>query len=97
MRAASSNRVSQNVDPNPVDVHIGRRLRKRRKTLGITSVEAGLAIGVSFRQLQRFERGTERIGGERLAAFSELLNVAPAYFFCGISEANLRKTWSGSA
>ncbi len=67
--------------PNPVDVHVGARLRQRRTLLGMSQTKLGGAIGVSFQQMQKYERGANRIGSGRLFALSRLLDVPVEYFF----------------
>lgn len=52
--------------PNPVDVHVGRRVRLRRTMLGMSQEQLGAAIGLTFQQVQKYERGANRIGASRL-------------------------------
>ncbi len=67
--------------PNPVDVHVGARLRVRRTLLGMNQTVLGEAIGVAFQQLQKYEKGSNRISGSRLFALSRVLDVPIEYFF----------------
>ena len=67
--------------PHEVDVHIGSRVRLRRKMLGLTEQQVADIIGVRRQQLQQFERGVRRIGAARLAALSRILDVPVYYFF----------------
>ncbi len=67
--------------PNPVDVHVGARLRVRRTLLGMNQTKLGEAIGVSFQQMQKYERGTNRISASRLYDLARLLDVPVEYFF----------------
>jgi transcriptional regulator with XRE-family HTH domain len=67
--------------PHPVDVHVGRRLRLRRTILGMSQESIGTAIGVTFQQVQKYERGVNRMGSSRLFEFSKILSVPVAYFF----------------
>ena len=67
--------------PNPVDVHVGARVRQRRTLLGMTQTKVGDAIGVSFQQMQKYERGANRMGSSRLYDLSGLLDVPIEYFF----------------
>ncbi len=67
--------------PNPVDVHVGARLRVRRTLLGMSQTTLGEAIGVSFQQLQKYERGANRMGSSRLFDLSRVLDVPIEYFF----------------
>ncbi len=67
--------------PNPVDVHVGARLRQRRTLLGMTQPNLGDAIGVSYQQMQKYECGTNRISASRLFDLSRVLDVPVEYFF----------------
>jgi len=67
--------------PRPVDVHVGSRVRQRRTLLGMSQEKLGEAVGLTFQQIQKYERGTNRIGASRLYEFSRILDVPPAYFF----------------
>jgi transcriptional regulator with XRE-family HTH domain len=79
MAKSSTNRRSATV----VDVHIGQRMRARRILLGLSQTELADAAGITFQQVQKYEKGTNRIGAGRLQQFSEALGVPPAYFFEG--------------
>ncbi len=72
--------------PNPVDVHVGRRLRLRRTLLGMSQEKLGEAIGLTFQQVQKYERGTNRIGASRLFDLSRVLDVPVGFFFEEMSE-----------
>lgn len=67
--------------PDPIDEHVGRRLRDRRILLGLTQTAVGDAIGLSFQQVQKYERGANRISASRLYQFARLLDVSIDYFF----------------
>ncbi len=67
--------------PHPVDIHVGKRLRLRRTILGLSQEAIGNAIGVTFQQVQKYERGVNRMGSSRLFDFSKLLSVPVSYFF----------------
>ncbi len=67
--------------PNPVDVHVGARLRQRRTLLGMNQTALGDAIGLTFQQVQKYERGANRIGSSRLFHLSRVLDVPIEYFF----------------
>ncbi len=73
--------------PNPVDVHVGKRLRQRRTLLGMSQEKLGELLGLTFQQVQKYERGTNRIGSSRLYRLARILEVPVAYFFEGIDEA----------
>ena len=67
--------------PHPVDVHVGSRVRQRRTLLGMSQEKLGDAVGLTFQQIQKYERGTNRIGCSRLYEFSKVLDVPVSYFF----------------
>ncbi len=67
--------------PNTVDVHVGQRLRVRRSLLGLSQERLAEAIGLTFQQVQKYERGMNRISAGRLFQFSKILDVPVAYFF----------------
>lgn len=72
--------------PHPVDIYVGKRLRMRRVMLGLSQEAVGKAIGVTFQQIQKYERGANRMGSSRLYDFAQILNVPTAYFFEGYEE-----------
>jgi len=67
--------------PNPIDVHVGGRVRLRRTLLGMSQERLGEAIGLTFQQIQKYERGANRIGASRLWDLSTILDVPMGYFF----------------
>ena len=67
--------------PNPVDVHVGTRIRQRRTLLGFSQERLGDAVGLTFQQIQKYEKGSNRVGASRLYQFSEILDVSVSYFF----------------
>jgi transcriptional regulator with XRE-family HTH domain len=67
--------------PNPTDVHVGARVRLRRTLLGMSQEKLGEALGLTFQQVQKYERGANRIGASRLHQLSRVLDVPIAYFF----------------
>src|SRR2546421_10645768 len=66
-----------------VDAHVGARMRFRRNLLGISQTEMGERIGVTFQQVQKYEKGVNRIGSSRLLQICELIQVTPAWLFEG--------------
>lgn len=70
---------------NEIDLHLGRRLRRRRRLLGLTQQQLAGACGVRFQQIQKYECGANRISAARLWQLSEALEVPVGYFFDGIS------------
>jgi transcriptional regulator with XRE-family HTH domain len=67
--------------PNPTDQHVGGRVRMRRKMLAMSQEKLGAALGLSFQQIQKYERGANRIGASRLQQISHILQVPVAFFF----------------
>src|ERR1700741_2910006 len=67
--------------PNPIDVHVGSRVRMRRNMLGLSQEKLGEAIGLTFQQVQKNERGANRIGASRLLELSRVLDVPVAFFY----------------
>lgn len=66
---------------HPVDVHVGTRLRQRRTLLGMSQTKLGQAVGLTFQQVQKYERGSNRMGASRLYEFGKVLDVPVSYFF----------------
>jgi transcriptional regulator with XRE-family HTH domain len=71
--------------PNPVDVHVGSRVRLRRTMLGMSQEKLGDAISLTFQQVQKYERGANRIGASRLFELSRVLDVPVSFFFDDMS------------
>ena len=67
--------------PNPVDIHVGSRVRLRRTMLGMSQEKLGESLGITFQQIQKYEKGSNRIGASRLQRMSEVLNVPVSFFF----------------
>ena len=67
--------------PSRIDQHVGRRVRMRRKALAMSQQKLGAALGLSFQQVQKYEKGTNRIGASRLQQISHILQVPVAFFF----------------
>src|ERR1700752_1853453 len=67
--------------PHPTDVHVGSRVRLRRNMLGLSQEKLGEAIGLTFQQVQKYERGANRIGASRLHELSRVLDVQASFFF----------------
>ena len=66
---------------DPVDVHVGSRVRLRRTLLGMSQEKLGNAVSLTFQQIQKYERGSNRIGSSRLYQFSQVLQVPISFFF----------------
>lgn len=67
--------------PNPTDMHVGSRIRLRRNMLGMSQEKLGENLGITFQQIQKYEKGTNRVGASRLQAISTILGVPVAFFF----------------
>ncbi len=67
--------------PNPIDVHVGARLRLRRTLLGLSQEKLGESVGITFQQLQKYERGANRISASRLFNLAQILGVSVGFFF----------------
>ena len=72
---------------NPIDVHVGKRVRMRRIMLGMSQTSLGDALGMSFQQVQKYEKGTNRISASRLMQISQIFQVAIPFFFEGLPHA----------
>ena len=77
---------------NDIDLHLGKRLRRRRRLLGLTQQQLADAVGVRFQQIQKYECGANRISAARLWALSEALEVPVGYFYDGLSATEARDT-----
>ena len=71
--------------PDPVDVHVGKRLRLRREMVGVTQEQLAKAIGVTFQQVQKYERGSNRVSASRLYDIARVLGVQIGFFFDDVS------------
>jgi len=70
--------------PSPVDVHVGARIRQRRTVLGMSQEKLGDALRLTFQQVQKYERGTNRVSASRLYDLCRVFKVSPDYFFDGL-------------
>jgi len=75
---ASSDREHR---PSPIDVHVGSRIRLRRTLLGMSQERLGESLGLTFQQVQKYERGVNRVGASRLFDLSRVLDVPISFFF----------------
>src|ERR1700709_2513327 len=69
--------------PNPIDIHVGSRIRLRRTMLGMSQEKLGESLGITFQQIQKYEKGTNRIGASRLQHIARVLAMPVSYFFDG--------------
>ncbi len=87
----SSGRMASKGFPNPIDVHVGARIRLRRTLLGISQVALAEAIGLTFQQVQKYEKGVNRVSASRLVDLANALDVSIPYFFDEMSAASRGK------
>jgi transcriptional regulator with XRE-family HTH domain len=72
--------------PNPVDLHVGGRIRMRRKMLGVSQERLAEALGLTFQQVQKYERGANRVSASKLYEIARFLSAPISYFFEGLSD-----------
>lgn len=72
--------------PNPVDVHVGSRVRLRRMLVGMSQEKLGEMLGLTFQQIQKYEKGANRIGASRLYQIAQILDVPVQFFFEDMAE-----------
>lgn len=77
----SSGRMASKGQPNPIDIYIGDRIRRRRVAMGISQERLAEAIGLTFQQIQKYERGANRVSASRLWDFAEALDTVVSWFF----------------
>ena len=85
VKRSSRGRTPQG-EPNPIDVHVGNRIRLRRTLLGLSQEKLASLLGLTFQQVQKYERGMNRVGASRLWDISQVLNTPVSFFYEGISE-----------
>ena len=83
--------------PNPIDRHVGSRVRMRRMMLGMSQEKLGDALDLTFQQVQKYEKGTNRIGASRLQSIAHILQVPVAFFFEGAPSGAVQLTPGGEA
>lgn len=91
-------RPPTSANPNPVDIHVGQRVRLRRTLLGMSQEKLGDALGLTFQQVQKYERGANRIGASRLHDLAKALQVPVGFFFDDLPDDSMKdiKTESGN-
>lgn len=77
-------RATGRADPDPVDIHVGKRIRQRRLSLGMNQTDLGVALGLSFQQVQKYEHGANRVSAPALYRLSNTLGVPVSFFFDGL-------------
>ena len=86
-RRKRPSRVVSKDGPDPVDFHVGKRIRERRASLGMSQEKLGDYLGLTFQQIQKYERGVNRISASKLWALSNLFEVTVEWFFEGLGGA----------
>jgi transcriptional regulator with XRE-family HTH domain len=71
---------------DPVDLHVGARLRQRRNEVGLSQDQLGRATGLTFQQIQKYERGINRVSASKLFHLAKVLDVVPGFFFDGLPQ-----------
>ncbi|HWE74630.1 MAG TPA: helix-turn-helix transcriptional regulator [Stellaceae bacterium] len=94
---SSSGRRQKSDKPNPVDIHVGSRVRLRRTLLGMSQEKLGDALGLTFQQVQKYERGANRVGASRLYDLSRVLDVPVSYFFEEFGDASAAQNAAGES
>ena len=84
----SKSSADQENEPHPIDVHVGAQLRRARLLAGLSQGQVASAAGISFQQLQKYERGVNRISASRLYEVASILRVPVSYFFDAIPGVN---------
>jgi transcriptional regulator with XRE-family HTH domain len=84
-------------EPDPTDRHVGARIRMRRMMLGISQTKLGDAVNLTFQQVQKYEKGRNRVSASRMQQFAKILHVPISFFFEGAPEANVLGGKSGAA
>ncbi len=86
--------------PNPIDVHVGQRVRLRRKQLGLSQERLAEALGLTFQQVQKYERGANRVSASKLYEIARELQVPVGFFYQGLDDTstvdgeNYTRAWS---
>ena len=78
--------------PNPIDIYVGSRLRLRRALIGMSQEKLGNALEITFQQVQKYERGTNRISSSRLFQISRILDVSVSFFFDDMDNEIIKQT-----
>lgn len=86
--------IDDDTSHNPIDIHVGRRIRLRRTLLGMSQEKLGEALGLTFQQVQKYERGTNRVSASRLYVLQQVLDVPISFFFDDLPD-NVKETIDG--
>src|SRR5262245_50107987 len=82
--------------PNPIDKHVGSRVRMRRMMIGMSQEKLGEKLGITFQQIQKYEKGTNRIGASRLQQIASVMSVPVSFFFEGAPVPDAAEALSGT-
>jgi transcriptional regulator with XRE-family HTH domain len=85
--------VQKRDGPHPIDVHVGSRIKLRRMILGLSQESLGKALGLTFQQIQKYEKGVNRIGASRIFEMSQLLEVPVQFFYDDLGDGG----WGGAS
>lgn len=85
MKALTTSEAANERKPNPIDIHVGSRVRMRRKLMGVSQEKLAEALGLTFQQVQKYERGVNRVSASKLFETSNFLGVEVSYFFDGLA------------
>ena len=88
----TSNNISSSRKSKQVDIHVGKRLKQRRMILGLSQTELANRLGISFQQIQKYEKAADRLSVSRLADISNVLGINIMYFFNGLPEKVLKQS-----
>ncbi len=78
--------ATESTGPNPIDLHVGSRIRLRRKVLGVSQESLAADLGLTFQQIQKYERGTNRVSASKLYEIARSLQTTTSYFFEGFAD-----------
>ncbi|MFN3859035.1 MAG: helix-turn-helix domain-containing protein [Caulobacter sp.] len=81
--------------PHPIDVHVGRRIRQRRKAMSVTQERLADELGLTFQQVQKYERGANRVSASKLYEIATALETGIEYFFEGLTDPSTAKSGGG--
>lgn len=88
-RTGTAGKGKERMSFNPIDVYVGNRVKVRRKTLRLTQQDLAKALGLTFQQVQKYERGANRISASKLFMIAGILDVSISYFFDGVEDEDI--------
>jgi transcriptional regulator with XRE-family HTH domain len=90
-------KLTQEQESHPLDRHIGKKLRQRRLMRELTQTDLGKLVGVTFQQMQKYERGVNRISASKLYEFAQVMNIPVSYFFEGAPPVEMQQGFAENA